>query len=162
MSDESVYGWNETLGKPLVQKLKDDLKTAMLAKDNEVKSAIRMIMGEYPKLTVPMTLESGKKTTRLKTPEEITDEDLLAIIRGLAKSEKTVLEIKKEETSDYLEILTRYLPKMADKAEITEWIKANIDFGNLKSPAQAMGSVMKHFGKLADGKMVQEILKELN
>ncbi len=86
-----------------------------------------------------------------QTPEEITDEDIHNIIRKFVKSEKTVLELKKEASSDYLELLESYLPKMAATEEIEAWIKANIDFSAMKSPMQAMGAVMKHFGKLADG-----------
>jgi uncharacterized protein YqeY len=84
-------GWNKDMQIPLLKKLKDDLKRAMLGKDNQVRDTIRIIMGEYPGLTVPITLESGKKTTRVKKPEEITNDDLLGIIRKLVKSEKTVL-----------------------------------------------------------------------
>ena len=75
-------------------------------------------MGEYPKLTVPLTLESGKKTFRVKKPEEITDDDLLGIIRGLVKSEKSVLELQKKENSPYLQVLESYLPRMASREEV--------------------------------------------
>jgi hypothetical protein len=34
-----------------------------------------------------------------------------------------------------------------------------VDFSAIKSPMQAMGSVMKHFGKLADGNHVKAILQ---
>ena len=121
---------------------------------------MRLIMAEFPKLTVPITLENGKKTTRLKKPEEINDDNIIGIIRGLVKSEKTVLEITGQSTSGYLEILQSYLPKMIDKEEITTWMKDNIDFSQFKNKMQAIGLVMKHFGKLADGKLVNQILKE--
>ena len=109
---------------------------------------------------MPITLESGKKSTRLKKPEEISNDDVIGIIKGLTKSEQTVLEITGQTSSDYLEILQSYLPKMIDKEEITIWIKDNIDFSQFKNKMQAMGPVMKHFGKLADGKLVNQILKE--
>ena len=144
----------------LHDKIRADLKKAMLGKDQEVRNTLRLIMAEFPKLTVPITLESGKKSTRLKKPEEITDDDVIGIIKGLTKSEQTVLEITGQASSDYLEILQFYLPKMIDKEEITIWIKDNIDFSQFKNKMQAMGPVMKHFGKLADGKLVNQILKE--
>jgi len=145
---------------PLHDKLKQDLKTAMLGRDASAKDTIRMIMSEYPKLTVPLTLESGKKTTRLKKPEEITDDDILDIIRKLVKSEKTVLKFKKENSSNYLEMLELYLPQMASEQEVEAWIGENIDLTGYKNPMQAMGSVMKHFGKLADGNLVKRILQK--
>jgi hypothetical protein len=115
-------------------------------------------MSEFHKITVPITLESGKKTTRPKKDAEITNEDLISIIQGLIKSEKMVLEMKKEATSPYLEILSTYLPVMADKETIEAWIRDNIDMSQFKSPMQAMGPVMKHFGKTADGNDVKAIL----
>ena len=162
MSDtqSQQYGWNPDMPEILLDKLKADLKQSMLSKDVEARSAIRQIMAEFPKLTVPITLESGKKTTRLKTNEEITNDDIIGIIQGLAKSERIVLEAKKEESSEYLNILESYLPRMASREEIIAWITENIDFSEFKNKMQAMGSIMKHFGKQADGKMVNEILKE--
>ena len=142
------YGWNPDESASLLDKLKADLKQSMLNKDVAARSTIRQIMAEFPKLTVPITLESGKKSTRLKTKEEITNDDIVGIVQGLAKS------------SDYLDILQLYLPKMASREEIMAWIGDNIDFSQYKNKMQAMGSIMKHFGKQADGKMVNEILQK--
>jgi hypothetical protein len=144
----------------LLAKLKVDLKQSMLQRDAAARSAIRQIMAEFPKLTVPITLESGKKSSRLKSSEEITNDDILGIILGLAKSERMVLEAKKEESSEYLNILELYLPRLANREEIIAWIKENVDFSEYKNKIQAMGTIMKHFGKQADGKMVNQILQE--
>ena len=159
---ETEFGWNQDMGISLHDKIKLDLKNSMLQKQNDIRDAIRVIMGEYPKLTVPITLQSGKKSFRVKKPEEITDEDLLDIIRGSAKSEKSVLELQKKTSSPYLEILELYLPKMASSEDISVWINENIDFAEYKSPMQAMGTIMKHFGKLADGNVVKGMLQELS
>jgi len=160
MGNDTEYGWNQEMKVALHDKVRADLKTAMLGKDQEVRNTLRMIISEFPKLTVPITLESGKKSTRLKKPEEITDDDVIGITKGLTKSEQTVLEITGQTTSDYLEILQSYLPQMIDREAITIWISENIDFSQYKNRMQAMGSVMKHFGKLAEGKIVNQILKE--
>ena len=160
MGDNTEYGWNQDMRISLHDKLRADLKKAMLEKNEQVRNTLRLIMAEFPKLTVPLTLESGKKSTRLKKPDEITDDDVIGIIRGLSKSEQTVLEATGEKTSGYLDVLQTYLPKMVDQAEIISWIKDNIDFSQFKNRMQAMGPVMKHFGKLADGKLVNQILKE--
>ena len=156
------YGWNSDMNLALQAKLKQDLKAAMRSKDNSVRDAIRQIMAEYPGLTVPITLESGKKTTRPKKAEEITDDDIVDIIRKLVKSEKTVLEAKNQTSSDYLDVLTLYLPQMATTEEITAWIQTHLDLSQFKSPMQAMGPIMKHFGKRADGNTVKQLLQELN
>lgn len=164
MSDPTAadYGWEKGDGIRLLDKLRRDLKTAMLKKNPGVRDALRQIMSEFPSLTVPIQLESGKKTTRLKKPEEITDDDILGIIRKLVKSEKIVLEAKEETSSDYLDTLERYLPRAATREEIAAWIGQNIDLAQYKSPLQAVGPVMKHFGKQADGALVKEILQEID
>ena len=159
--DKAAYGWDQEMPLSLLEKIKEDLKTSLRNKDIAVKDALRLIMAEFPKLTVPITLESGKKTTRLKKPEEISDDDIIGIVRGLVKSEKTVLEAKQEDTSEYLQILEAYLPEMASREEITEWIEENIDFSQFKNKMQAMGTIMKHFGKLADGATVKDILSKM-
>ena len=160
MSERNEYGWKQEMPLSLLEKIKQDLKAAMLNKDREARNAMRLIMAEFPKLTVPLTMESGKKSTRLKKPEEITNDDIIGIIKGLVKSEQTLLEAKKEATSEYLEILQGYLPEMAGREEIVSWIKQNIDFSQYKNKMQAMGTIMKHFGKTADGKQVNQILQE--
>jgi hypothetical protein len=144
----------------LQDKLKEDLKLALRSKHDSLKNTIRQIMSEFFKLTVPVTLEGGKKSTRPKKPEEITNDDIIGIIQGLIKSERIVLEAKKEQTSAYLQILETYLPRQASRGEIAAWIKANVDFGQYPNKMQAMGAIMKHFGKTADGKLVNQILKE--
>ena len=160
MVNDTEYGWSQDMPLSLHDKLRSDLKKAMLANDQEVRNTLRLIMAEFPKLTVPLTLESGKKTTRLKNPDEITNDDVIGIIKGLSKSEQTVMEATGQTTSGYLDILQTYLPKMIDRDEIVSWIKDNIDFSQFKNKMQAMGPVMKHFGKLADGKVVNQILNE--
>jgi uncharacterized protein YqeY len=155
------YGWVKGDGISLLEKIRLDLKAALRNRDHGVRDTLRQIMSEFPSLTVPIQLESGKKTTRLKKPEEITDDDILDIIRKLVKSEKIVLEAKKETSSDYLQTLERYLPRTATREEIAAWVRANIILSEFKSPMQAMGPVMKHFGKQADGSLVKQVLQEI-
>ena len=161
----SDYGWNQGMGLPLVEKIKQDLKTAMRSRDTVVRDALRQVMSEYPMLTVPVKvqLEDGrsKDTTRPKQVDEITDEEVVGIIRKLIKAEKTVLEATRESTSGYLQTLDLYLPQMATREEIESWIRENIDFAEFKSTMQAMGPIMKHFGKQADGNLVKQVLQEM-
>ncbi|MDA8165323.1 MAG: GatB/YqeY domain-containing protein [Desulfobacteraceae bacterium] len=155
------YGWGPDTGLPLLAKMREDLKSAMRSQDSVVKDTIRIIMAEFPKLTVPITLESGKKSTRPKKQEEITDDEIIGIIQGLVKSEKQTLELTGGTTSEYLEILKSYLPRQASREEIEAWVRANVDFSQYKSPMQAMGSIMKHFGKTADGNLVRDVLQKM-
>ena len=162
MNAESKYGWNAATGMTLLAKLKSDLKAAMLSKNEAARGALRIIISEFPtKITTPITLESGKKSSRAKRDDEITDDDIIGLIMGLCKSERQTLEYKKEASSEYLEILEAYLPKMATEEEIAAWAKENIDLTQFKSPMQAMGPIMKHFGKSADGNVVKKVLGAL-
>jgi uncharacterized protein len=156
----AAFGWNPDMPMPLQDKLKEDLKLALKTRNAVLKDSVRQIMSEFFKLTMPVVLEGGKKSTRPKKPEEITNDDIIGIIQGLVKSEHIVLEAKKEVSSDYLRILTAYLPQRASAEEISAWIAANIDFNRFKNKMQAMGEIMKHFGKAADGKLVNQILKD--
>lgn len=156
----SAHGWDPGMPLTLQDKIKEDLKLALRARHDALKNTIRQIMSEFFKLTVPVVLEGGKKSTRPKKAVEITNDDIIGIIQGLIKSERIVLEAKKEPTSEYLQILESYLPRQASREEIVAWIKANVDFGQYANKMQAMGSIMKHFGKTADGKLVNQILKE--
>ncbi len=156
---EYKYCWDDSMDQSLFGKIKTDLKKSMLNKAEVVRDTLRMIISEYPKLTIPITLESGKKTTRLKKEDEITNEDIQKIIRSLVKSEKTVLDFKNESTSEYLQILENYLPKMITEDEIKLWIENNIDFNSYNNPMQAMKDIMIHFGKTADGNIVKKILQ---
>jgi len=154
-----AYGWSSDSPLSLHDKIREDLKLALRSKDASARDTLRQILSEFPNLTVPIVLESGKKTTRVKKPDEITDDDILDIIRKLVKSEKTVLQYQDAQSSAYLDLLETYLPRMAAESEINAWIDANIDFSKFKNAMQAMGPVMKHFGKLADGNLVKKILQ---
>jgi uncharacterized protein YqeY len=156
---KNAYGWNPDMPLPLQVKLKEDLKQAMRDKDEAGRNTIRQVMSEFFKLTMPVTLEGGKKSTRPKQAEEITNDDIIGIIQGLIKSEHVVLEAKQEATSAYLQILEAYLPRQVAREEIVDWVRGNIDFSQFKNKMQAMGLIMKHFGKTADGKLVNDILK---
>ncbi|OGQ99105.1 MAG: hypothetical protein A2505_02375 [Deltaproteobacteria bacterium RIFOXYD12_FULL_55_16] len=162
MNPQTSSGWNAASGITLLVKLKSDLKAAMLSKNEAVRGALRIILSEFPtKITMPITLESGKKSTRAKRDEEITDDDIISLIMGLCKSERQTLEYKKETSSEYLEILESYLPKMAGEEEIIAWVKENVDLSQFKSPMQAIGQIMKHFGKSADGNVVKKVLTRM-
>jgi len=129
----------------LQEQIKKDLAAAMKAKDEEKKSILRVIMGEF-----------GRQSQK-----EISDPDVMKIIKKLIKSEKEVLEhsgIPGE--NRFIQVAQAYLPQTATEDEIKTWISANVDLGGFKSRMQAMGPIMKHFGDRADGNMIKKILTE--
>lgn len=131
----------------LQAQIKEDLKAAMKAQNNDKKDALRVVIGEFGRLPT----------------KELSDSDVLQVLKKLIKSEKEVLSREgKRETSPYLEVLSAYLPAMVSEAEIADWIRVNIDLQGYKNKMQAMGDIMRHFGSNADGAMVKKILQRMN
>jgi uncharacterized protein YqeY len=130
----------------LQSQMKKDLSTAIKAKDEKKKDTLRVILGEFGRM--------DKK--------ELSDDEVVKILKKLMKSEKEVLEQKGEAAdSEFIKVIETYLPKMATREEITAWIHQNIDFSQFKNKMQAMGLVMKHFGATADGNFVKEIIQNM-
>ena len=130
----------------LQAQIKKDLPSAIKVKDDVKKDTLRVVLGELGR--------SDKK--------ELSDDEVIKVLRKLIKSEKEVLEKKGDDSdSEYIRIIESYLPKMATDEEVKTWVEQNIDFSQFKSKMQAMGLIMKHFGSLADGNMVRKILQEM-
>ena len=130
----------------LQSQMKKDLSTAIKAKDEKKKDTLRVILGEFGRM--------DKK--------ELSDDEVVKILKKLMKSEKEVLEQKGEAAdSEFIKVIETYLPKMATREEITAWIHQNIDFSQFKNKMQAMGLVMKHFGATADGNFVKKIIQKM-
>jgi uncharacterized protein len=130
----------------LQSQMKKDLSAAIKAKDEKKKDALRVIIGEFGRL--------DKK--------ELSDDEIVKILKKLMKSEKEVLE-QKGETADskFIEVIENYLPKMATEEEITAWIHQNIDFSQFKNKMQAMSLIMKNFGATTDGNFVKKIIQRM-
>jgi len=135
----------------LQKKLKLQLKKAIKTGDIEKKNAIRMILGEIPRLNK-------------KKHEQVTDEDVLKIISKLIKSEVEMLKAihADESKSEYLQILKSYLPTMMSEKEIEAWVLDNIDFDAYIIPMKAMGPIMKELKGKADGNLVKQVLTRGN
>ena len=69
--------------------------------------------------------------------------------------------IEGKSDSAFIRTLEAYLPKMVTDEEIAAFIRENIDFSVFKNTMQAMGPIMKHFGKTADGHAVKRVLQSL-
>ena len=128
------------------QQIKKDLMGAMKARDEDRKSTLRVVMGEF-----------GRAEAK-----ELSDDEVIKTLKKLIKSEKeTLAQMGSGEVSAFIQIIETYLPKMASEDEIVAWVNDNIDFSEFKSKMQAMGPIMKHFGARADGNTVKGILQQL-
>ena len=130
----------------LQQLIKKDLSVAIKERDENKKNTLRVVLGEFGRL--------DKK--------ELSDDEVVKILKKLIKSEREVLEQKKETAdSAFIGIVENYLPKMASEAEISSWIRENVEFSQFKNKMQAMGLIMKHFGTTADGNFVKNIIQKM-
>ena len=126
--------------------IKIDLMGAMKAKDEDKKSTLRVVMGEFARADA----------------KELSDDEVIKVLKKLIKSEKeTLLQKGSDEDTAFIQIIETYLPQMASEDEIVAWVRDNIDLSQFKSKMQAMGPIMKHFGDQADGNFVKKILSEL-
>jgi uncharacterized protein len=123
--------------------LKEDLKVAMKARDTERTGAIRILMGEFAR----------------QTEKVLSDEQVVAIVKKLIKSERELLAAQKQVSSPFLTIMESYLPKQASEEEIYAWVRTNIDFSAFANKMQAMKPIMQHFGSTVDGNVVKKVLQ---
>lgn len=135
----------------LLDRIKKDLKQAMLNKDENRKDALRIVLGEIPRLNK-------------KVNEVVTDKEIETIIRKLIKSENEMQAVlqKEERLADglfYINILKEYVPKLMSETEICKWMVDNVDKGLQKN--QAMGFIMKNLKGKADGSLVKKIVDKV-
>lgn len=126
----------------LQEKIKSDLKEAMLNRDEARISAVRIIMGEFAR----------------QPRKDLTDQEVQGVIRKLVKSESEMLNISGAASSEYMQVLEGYLPKQPTEAEIRDWISNNINFADYANKMQVMKPIMTNFGGAADGNLVRKIL----
>jgi uncharacterized protein YqeY len=129
----------------LQKSITDELKSAIKNRDSARTGAIRVLIGEFQR----------------QPDKELSDDQVIAIIKKLVKSEQELLAATGESGSDFITVLETYLPRQATEQEIGAWIEENIDFSEFKNRMQAMRPIMTHFGSSVDGNMVKKILQEL-
>lgn len=145
----------------LEQKINDDIKAAMLAKEKEKLNALRAIKSA---LLLLKTEKGGS--------EEITEAAEMALLQKLTKQRKESAELYKtqnrqdlyeEEMAQY-EVIAQYLPKQMSNEEIQEVIKkiiADNNISGIKEMGKVMGMASKQLAGKADNKVVSEIVKSL-
>lgn len=141
------------------EKLKDDLKSAMKAKDVFKRETIRFLM-------------SAIKQVEVDDRRELSDDDIYKIIQKSIKQREDAANQYKDAGREELyekeineaNLLKDYLPKQLNNNELTDIIK-NVISKNGATSLKDMGSVIKltmqEVGSKADGKSVSSIVKEL-
>ena len=143
----------------LQDQLTNDMKDAMRAKDTLRLSTIRQ-------------LRSAIKNKEIELGKSLDDDSILAVINTQSKQRREAaqmyrendrLELAEKEDAE-LEILLAYLPAQLSEAELRTIISAVIAEAGVSSPkdmGKVMGPVMAKTRGCADGKLVNQLVKEL-
>jgi uncharacterized protein YqeY len=128
----------------IYEKIKELIKESLKNRQDELKSNLKVILGEFERMS------DGKP---------IDDDLAIKVLKKLKASELEVMKILKSEESVFLKLVESFLPDMADEDEIKEYIKT-LDFTKYKNKMQSMRDIMSHFGARADGNLVKKILTD--
>jgi len=143
----------------LKAQLQDDLKAAMRDNDAIRKSALRMTIAAI-------------KNAEVAKIGELTDEEAVAVLRSEVKRRhETLADLEKAgrfeslgEEQALLDVLNAYLPQQMGREQIVEVVKTVLARMGQPPSTQfgaAMKQVMAELKGKADGKLVQEVLREL-
>jgi uncharacterized protein YqeY len=143
----------------LKAQLQDDLKAAMRDNDAIRKSALRMTIAAI-------------KNAEVAKIGELTDEEAVAVLRSEVKRRhETLADLEKAgrfeslgEEQALLDVLNGYLPQQMGREQIVEVVKTVLARMGQPPSTQfgaAMKQVMAELKGKADGKLVQEVLREL-
>lgn len=145
----------------LEQQIQEDIKAAMKAKDSVAMNAVRAVKGE---ILLFKTAEGGSG--------EVTDEDVLKMIRKLVKqrresAEQYVAAGRKELADNELAeaaVIEKYLPNQLSEAEVEANVKeiiAALGATSLKEMGKVMGAANAALAGQADGKTISGIVRKL-
>ncbi len=143
----------------LKERLKEDMKAALKAKDKEKLSVIRM-------------LQALIKNAEIDKRGELTDEEIVSLLMKYAKQRRESIELYEkggrqdlvEKEKRELQIVESYLPKQMSEEEIRELVKKVIEevgATSLKDMGKVMQAVMPKVKGRADGSLVNKIVREL-
>ncbi len=145
----------------LKQKLKEELKQSMLAKDEIKTSTLRMLLSAINYYEI----QKGG------AGYEATDEDVISVIQKEVKQRKDSIEQFKlggreelaQKEQKELEILQKYLPEQMSEDEIKKIVDEAVLQTGATSPqdiGKVMGVVMPKVKGKADGALVNKIVRE--
>ncbi len=144
----------------LEDRIKEDLKAAMKAKD---KAALRSIRAIKSAILLAKTDGSGK---------ELNEEKEIKMLQKLVKQRRESIEIYEKEGREDLaqtereevEIIEQYLPEQLSEEALEAEIKKIIDAvgaTSMKDMGKVMGAATKQLAGRADGKAISNKVKEL-
>ncbi len=145
----------------LEQKINQDIKAAMIAKDNARLRGLRAVKAAI----LLAKTEKGHS-------EELTEEAEIKVLQKLVKQRKESGEIYKQQQREDLfaiefeeqQVIEEYLPKQLDREAIESLIQGIIsDAGatSVKDMGKVMGLANQKLAGQADGRTISEVVKSL-
>ena len=145
----------------LFDRVSEDIKKAMLARDTQALEALRGIKKEF--------LEA--KTAK-GSDGNLSDEKAVAILAKMVKQRKESAEIYTQQNRPELaavemaqaEVIERYMPSRLSSEELTAKVQEIIDRVGATSPKEmgkVMGVASKELAERADGREISAKVKEL-
>ena len=130
----------------LVERINEDMKSAMKAQDKETLSVIRM-------------MKSAVQMAKIELKHDLSDEEVVDVISKQIKMRKdSVLEFKNagrddlaEQYNREIEVLNKYMPEQLSKEEVEKIIDDAFTLINPTSNKQ-MGLIMKEVNPKVRGK----------
>lgn len=145
----------------LTNKLAEEMKTAMRAKDKDKLEALRSIKSAL------MT-----EQTKMASGSTLDEKEELKLLQKLQKQRKDSLEIYQQQGREdlaatekqQLEVIEAFLPKQMSEEELRQFLKGVIERTGAKE-AKDMGKVMgmanQELSGSADGKTIAKVAREL-
>jgi len=144
----------------LEEKIQQDIKAAMLAKDSVALASVRGIKAA---ILLAKTAEGGKP---------VDDAEIVKIIQKLVKQRKESAEIYAQQNRPELAenelaeaaVMERYLPKQLSEAEVEEALKgiiAQVGATSMADMGKVMGTATKALAGQADGKLISALVRKL-
>jgi len=142
----------------LEERLVDEMKQAMKSNDKVRLSTIRMI-------------RSAVKYKEIDLRKKLDDDEILRVMQGMVrKSEESIEQFKAggrmdlvEKETKEIEILKSYLPQALSHEDVVRIIDESIQetqASSLKDLGKVMKSVMPKLTGKADGKLINQLVKE--
>jgi hypothetical protein len=142
----------------LEERLVEEMKQALKSNDKLRLSTIRMI-------------RSALKNKEIELRKKLEDEDVVKVIQAMVrKGEESVEQFQTggrmdlvEKEKREIEILKSFLPQPLSQEEILKIIDQSIQetqASSLKDIGKVMKSVMPKMGGKADGKLINQLVKE--
>ena len=144
----------------LEEKIQQDIKAAMLAKDSVALASVRAVKAA---ILLAKTAEGGKP---------VDDTEIIKIIQKLVKQRKESAEIYAQQNRPELAenelaeaaVMEKYLPKQLSEAEVEEKLKviiAQVGATSMADMGKVMGTATKALAGQADGKLISALVRKI-